>query len=1262
MEITFHFRFLASWLLSVYFIAGATSSEAAELGLANQPLFLGTQIDPNIFFMLDDSGSMDWEILTVDYAYFKNYWTSSDNTSLQIDGNFLIDTTTGDCRARETQNYLFDGAINRDNRYGLGTSTSNSSDNCNRGQMEDHPQGYELDWRVRSSSMNIMYYNPAATYRPWEGFPDGNFTSVRSNPRVGTDGYGYTRDLTGFAYDVWIDNLGFDNDSNGAIPDGTSSVTDGPNGMVDLWDSHTTYTVNSSNVSEEKFTTTFNSVENAPASTCNEADAEEVNQYEDCFGTTRSASTISGGGTDPYGRTVAEIKTNIANWYQYHRRRMFVAKAAISTVISSNNNFRFGLSVINQDHQLFERMPDELTVEYEEHNEDLLEELFDFRQPALGTPLKSGLERVGRYYSNQLSGKGNPIISACQQNYSVLFTDGYWSGNDNLQTGAIQDVDGDGSKISVADVAKYYYDTDLSPLPNDVPTSTQDQNDAQHMVTFTVAFGVEGNLFDNDNNRIPDTDYTGTPGTSVTTSSGWHTGDSDSDDFTDNEKIDDVWHAAFNSKGYFVSAQSTDGVAAAISDALLEIADRVGSAASVATNTGSLNAGSKLFQARFDSSDWKGQLLAFQINLDGTIESFPQWEAGSLLNAANPDTGREIITYNPSIDDPVGGTVEGKGIPFRFPSDYTSPNGSSEMNSDQIEGLLRNAPFPFTALLGSQQAANQSYGRDIVNFLRGDDTNEFYGRGFRNRSSILGDIVNSDPKFVDVPNGNYPDDLESKSYSQFVTQNAGRQGVVYVGANDGMLHGFNDDTGQELIAYIPSVVYKNLAELADPDYEHKYFVDGGPNIIDVFLDDTPDPGGGGNGVWRTVLAGGLNGGGQAIYALDVTDPSIYDESNADDIVLWEFEHPDLGYSYGRPQMAKMADGTWAAVFGNGYNATESDGSASTDGDAKLFIVDVETGELLKLIDTGAGSAGTPNGLATPLMVDVNADYIVDYIYAGDLLGNLWKFDVTSPNRSNWKVAGGATPRPLFTTNTGQSITSQPQASFHPDNLAGYMIFFGTGKYLEVNDNNGFGQDTQGFYGIWDKNQSSYSTLTSSSLLTQTIDNQFSQAFYTNDDGSLDETFQLRNVSDNLIDWDVHSGWELQLIPQKIENAANTNNFGERQVSNAIVRNGRVIFTTLIPSTVECEFGGTSFLMTLDFRDGSALEFPAFDLNGDGEYDADDTSASGRASDVGIMPTVSILADGAQDVAFGSGASGDIDVIELTVGTEAFGRQSWRQLE
>ena len=534
------------------------------------------------------------------------------------------------------------------------------------------------------------------------------------------------------------------------------------------------------------------------------------------------------------------------------------------------------------------------------------------------------------------------------------------------------------------------------------------------------------------------------------------------------------------------------------------------------------------------------------------------------------------------------------------------------------------------------------------------------------RSSILGDIVNSDPQFVGAPNGGYPDNLASESYNVFVTEKENRQGVVYVGANDGMLHGFDADTGVELIAYVPSGVYNSLRDLASSTYAHRYFVDAGPNIIDVFLDGAGGPSSTAGGQWRTVLVGGLNGGGQQIYALDVTDPDFFSEENAANIVLWEFDDSDdadLGYTYGTPQIAKMANGRWAAIFGNGYNSTEAgDGSVSTTGHGVLFIVDVETGILLKKIDTDSGSVNAPNGLATPLLIDSNGDSIVDYIYAGDLLGNLWKFDVTEPDQNTWGIAGGSgIVEPLFETPDGQPITSQPQATMHPDNLGGFMIFFGTGKYLEVNDNDRSDQATQSFYGIWDKNNAFQNTDVSN-LLRQSITNQYDQSFDTDDDGLPDKDFKLRDVSDELINWDTHHGWVLDLVPQKLNGVPNSLNDGERQVSNAVVRNGRVLFSTLTPSAAACDFGGSSFLMQVDFRDGSALEFPAFDLNGDGEFDTDDTTASGRASNVGVMPSVSILADGPQDIAFGSGASGDIEVFKLNVGSQAYGRQSWRQLE
>ncbi len=1237
MSLKQHFRIMTAWLASSWLLAFATSSQAAEMALADQPLFLGTQIDPNVFFMMDDSGSMDWEILTKEYFYYTDYWApDSTPVGAQTAGSFVGFSSSGECSGRETYLYIYDSdaASNADNVY----------DSCSYPTLEDHPEAYTRDWRAYSSDVNVMMYNPSITYSPWIGFNDANFNAARSNPQSGTTGYSLTRDLDGFVYEVWEDDHGANLNGSSEIDSGPNDVTDTPNDIVDLWDSHTQYTVNNSDVDVVQHDVPDAATIIGLGTNCDLTAAQASPPYGTCYGTTTSSSTISGAGTDPWGRTAAQIRTNVANWYEFHRRRSFVSKGAVDLVVNANPNFRFGYSQINEYSTVWVDVPDAVLDDYDAHNAALLQEMYDFEWQSNGTPLRRGLERVGRYYDDDLTGFDDPIISACQQNYSILFTDGEWNGS-APSLSAIGDEDGDGQSDTLADVAKYFYDKDLSPLDDDVPSTPIDPNNAQHMVSFTVAFGLSGNLVD--------TDDDGYPNPELEEDGAWSSGSVN----TRAEKIDDLWHAAFNSKAYYVAAQSPEEVASAIAEALLEIADRVGSAASVATNTGSLNAGSKLFQARFDSSDWSGQLLAFNINLDGTIDPTEVWEAGDELDTQNYDTGREIITWNPDVDNPPGGAVEGAGIPFRWPADYTSPNILTELSSDQIDYILTNGPWDPATVDPTEIADNQLYGQVLLNWYRGDDTNELSGQNFRLRNGVLGDIVNSDPRFVDVPNFRYPDALESASYNAFISAHSARQGVVYVGANDGMVHGFNDDTGAEMLAYMPNAVYQNLPELADVDYEHRYFVDAGPNVIDVFY----------NSAWHTVLAGGLAGGGQAVYALDVTDPSTFDESNADSIILWEFDDSDdadLGYTFGKVQMAKMNDGTWAAVFGNGYNNTEADGTASTTGHAVLYIVDVETGDIIKKIDTEAGASGTPNGLATPLLIDEDGDFTADYIYAGDLLGNLWKFDVSDSNTANWDVAwDSGSPEPLFTTKANQPITTQPQATFHPDNLQGFMIYFGTGQYLEETDNIATGQTTQAFYGIWDKNTTAIPDIDpDTDLLLQYITNQYDQSFDTDGDSIPDETFTLRDVSDNEISWTNHLGFRLDLYPTFIDSSANTDNFGERQVSNAIVRNGRIIFTTLVPSEVECAFGGTSFVMELDFRDGSALEFPAFDLNGDGEYDADDTLASGRASDVGIMPTVSILADGAQDTAFGSGASGDIDVIEISVGDQSYGRQSWRQLE
>ncbi len=1240
MSITQHLILLFSWVTSVIGIAFTSSANADQLALSDNPLFLATQTNPNVFFMMDDSGSMDWEILTIGYYPYHMYTTNT-HSNLLDHGSLYTRSSVGRCPGSGNYHYVF---ANSDNASIVA---------CAFKSLEEHDEALDNDWRVGSAEFNVMYYNPEVDYSPWAGYTDASFTSARSNPHNSTAGYSVTRNLNGFRFNVWNDTHGYSGDE----PDGPLDARDGANGEIDLWDSFTEYTVNSLDITVEVRTTGLAGDDGFNNGNCYDDDVDDDPPYMNCFDTVKSTSTITGASLTPWGRTITQEQQNIANWYQYARRRSFVARGAVSQVVNSNPRFRFGFSQINDWNTVFVEVPDMSLDDYAAHNATLLDTMTGWEWVGGGstTPLRSGLEVVGRYYDGGFHDYADPIVAECQQNYTVLFTDGYWVLNDPLHTSAIGDEDGDGVGETLADVAHYFYTKDLSPLDDKVPTTAVDPAEHQHMVTFAVAFGVAGSLVDTDGDGYPnpeqaEDDLWGRSG-EVNTNS---------------ERIDDLWHAAFNSRGHFLSVRSPEAVNAALGEVLLDIAGRARAAGSVATNTGSLTAGSKLFQARFDSSDWSGQLLALTINLDGTIQTAPAWNAGDKLNDQHYDTGREIITFNPLVDFPAGGDVEGAGIPFRFPLDYTSPNPVSDLNAGQLKDLMANAPYSFAADVTDEVNDNQDFGEDILNYLRGDQSNELTGQGFRLRSSILGDIVNSAPGFVDKSNNGYSDSMEAKSYNDFVTLNLTRQGMVYVGANDGMLHGFNSDTGAEMIAYVPSAVYENLAELTTDNYSHRYFVDGDLNIVDVYFANTYDTATASSGVWRTVLAGSLNGGGQQIYALDVTDPSNFDEANADDIVLWEFDDDDdadMGYSFGKVQMAKLNDGSWAAVFGNGYNNSEPDDNTSTTGHAVLYIVDVETGNLIKKIDTEAGSAATPNGLATPLLIDEDSDQIADYAYAGDLLGNLWKFDLSSSSTANWDVAwsAGGAPAPLFNTQANQPITSQPQATFHPDNLGGFMIFVGTGKYLEIDDNLGQGQANQSFYGIWDKNTSAVPDIALEDLLQQTITNQYVQSFDTNDDGVEDQMFTLRDVSDNSIDWGMHDGWYINLLPDNIEGSPNFANFGERQVSNVIVRNGRVIFVTLLPSEEECQFGGTSFLMEVDFRDGGALEFPAFDLNGDGEYDADDTDASGRASEVGIIPAVTILADGAQDVVFGGGSGGDIDVMKINAGGKFYGRQSWRQL-
>ncbi|GMR14710.1 MAG: PilC/PilY family type IV pilus protein [Gammaproteobacteria bacterium] len=1098
-----------------------TAWSANILVLPKVPLFVNINAVPNIFIEMDDSGSMDWTVLAPRHFTACRYDANLDCDTIEPTGSGLIYDYTGEDDDFANFEYV-DSAS--DDAYNTGCNSGrNVFELCTNRNPDD------FDWRARSAALNVIFFNPAANYKPWPGYTPASFGSARSYPDPALAGYTDTRDLSGFVYNYWIDDKGF----SGTQPDRTD-VLNGANGLVDEWDSHIKVTVDSAGATCEWVTYAPN------AAGLNRTTTTLPPSDPGCLAATGSASASA-------------LAQNIANWYQYYRRRTMVARAGVATVINDIPGFRYGFGMIN-DQNLFVEMPPASTTVYTAHNNALVDSFIEYQQQPRGTPLRRGLERIGDYYAGDLSGKVSPIVEACQKNFTVLFTDGFWNGGNPYNV--TSDVDGDGAVISnrsvtLADVAKHYYDTDLSSsFPNVVPTDPFDAANWQHMVTFTIGFGVTGDL--------RDTDGDGWPNPALTSSDLWYTPSSG-----DNEKrVDDLWHAAFNSKGKYVSAKRPEDLITGLRDAIFNISDRIGSAASGSANGGSISSSSKIFQAKFDASDWHGELLA--LNVDPTTGALGnvEWEAGGLLNLRSA-ASRNIFTFN----------------------------GSSGSN------------FSWTALNGSQQAAlginpqsglADGRGQDRLLYIRGDDSNEGpTSSDFRPRSFKLGDLTHSDPVFVGGPPFFYP----FNAYSSFAAANRTRQAAVYVGGNDGMLHGFAEDTGEELFAYVPNYVIPKLNQLTDPSYGHEFFVDGSPTYGDAYI----------NSAWKSVLVASLRGGGQAVYALDITNPAGFSAAN----VLWEFtdaDDSDLGYYYGSPQIKKMQNGKWAAIFTSGYNNTEADTYQSATGAAYVYVVYIEDGSYVKIPVPGA------DGLAEPAVADVDGDAKADFIYVGDLNGKLWKIDVTSSSSGSWAVAFSGAPLFTATTSGGipQSITTRPAIKRHPMGISnGVLVLFGTGRYLELADDTATGVPTQSVYSIWDRDGYYNGTVVpaarnnygangfnrSTQLQNQTI-------LVDSGSGSriIDATASSLPIWFNADGSPKDRGWVIDL-PET----------GERVNRRIVLRDDLAFFVTLIPQDDVCSAGGRGWLMAIDSTTGTAPRFPVFDIDGNNIVNIDDTLLVGTST-------------------------------------------------
>ncbi|HRP95733.1 MAG TPA: PilC/PilY family type IV pilus protein [Rhodocyclaceae bacterium] len=1015
---------------------------SAGLDIPDLPLELGAVVPSNLMYILDDSGSMMWDVMPDERVHFSMY--------------YLFPHPAKDP-------YGGDGPYNR--------------------RVPHFGDGNLFNYYLRSAHNNTVFYDPAITYRPWakhDGTSYGNAspTAAPYNPAYAAAG---TLDLT-VRQDqsaAWIHNV--TNDDPGQAWWAVSGCNDSDPCKQKFWPI-TFYVYKGSGPATSASSYVKYQIRGSQGYRKELPDGSE---------SAVSSFTWPGGIT----RTIAEERQNFANWFSYYRSRILAARAGTSIAFAglSADNFRVGFRTINGANAM------DIAVDgtFSGTNRSAwFDRLFSTSISMKGTPLRNSLKSVGSYYEDKSNdGPWGPAPQLeCRRSFAILTSDGYWNGGSpgvgNADGNSGDRIDGpdgqsytyspeapyeDGYGNTLADVAMAFWKKDLRPdLANRIRPTPTNPAFWQHMSTFTIGLGVRGTL-------NPDSDL---PALTDQTRS-WPDPTS-----SDPAKIDDMWHAAVNGRGLFVAAQNAQQFAAGLKKALDAIG-RDGAVMNVAVTSTSLVEGSKVFRARYDGT-WGGDLAAYPVSVEtNRVSATPSWTAAAQLDARAPSE-RRIYTH-------VGGALA-----------QLTP-GSSAM------------------------ASHLGVDLQVYDFLLGERSGELPAGPLRSRSTVLGDIVYSSPVYVR------------------------ETGTVYVGANDGMLHAFDAADGAELFAYLPTHAYPRLGELADPDYSHRFFVDGETVV------STKAQGGG-----KNILVGSLGRGGKALYALDVSDPTA-------PAFEWEFADADLGHVIGKPVIVELNNGKSAVMVGNGYN--------SDDDEAFLFLIALDSGSLIKKIGTGAGSSAVPNGLAQPTGWDADRDGTVDTVYAGDLHGNMWRFDLGGTGSGSWKTDGKLFEA-VDAAGKAQAITGAPAVAINPANGERWVVF-GTGRFLTYDDKTD--KDVQSWYGVIDDGKN---TVERDGLYLREVEYVTTSAGRRVRVFSVPEVEVAKTKKGWLIDWTLPGGGAE----------------GERVVSRTQYIGGVVVVSSIIPENDPCLPGGRSWLNQVSPFIGHAADRTFFDINDDMHFDERDLIA------------------------------------------------------
>jgi type IV pilus assembly protein PilY1 len=582
--------------------------------------------------------------------------------------------------------------------------------------------------------------------------------------------------------------------------------------------------------------------------------------------------------------------------------------------------------------------------------------------------------------------------------------------------------------------------------------------------------------------------------------------------------------------------------------------------------------GNASYSALYDPNDWSGELIASELSFNsfGEPQLSERWRASSRLASqlagSGWDTARRVVTFN--------GT---RGVPFRF----TATPSASTMTAAQLANLDTPHDDP-----------NLSDRQNFINYVRGDRTHERSStatsstRAYRTRTQLLGDIVGSRARPVGPPA--LPlSDATNPGYGAFKAAYRNRPPMVYVGANDGMMHAFNGtltgtDSGREIFAYIPSKVIEGVTAPAVDGLAylggvispvtHRYLVNATPNVFDVDLGRTWNGTAVGSTTdWRSILIGGLGKGGRGYYAIDVTDPaSITSESLAAGRVLWEFPNPadaealNIGFTFGDPLVVKTRKYGWTVIFPSGYNTTGAGGAVA--GGGYLYLVNPANGRLLERIATGEGSASNDAGLAhINAYINDLTDGYADAVYGGDLLGNLWRFDLTEPTAA--LPAPVRLARLVHPTDGAQPITTRPLIEISPKDRLRYVVV-GTGRLLSSEDISS--RRMQSIYAIRDGN---------SLRPNAAVHLPAGVSFPIERNELVENTNVLTGVTIGTTS--PLMGWFIDLGTSETDPPV-----AWRQVSEGTSFFGTVAFAPTLPTSDACNPSGTSRIYALDLSNGA----------------------------------------------------------------------------